>query len=1235
MKKKGKKGVLDVARDELTTEKKEKIVIYFLLATTVLSVSALLFLLSSSLISTGNVSVASNAGTISEINLTRSIATLYWHGIYGLALSVNNFSEQLSDSLDSGSVTRQDLFFSCIQQGAVGGNEVYASTSPSIDFNNLHPANISLIDNFTGCNVATFDPNLGYNHVDCANNTFTGTMWDLVGSENITGIPSTHTYSSDGTDVFDIGALTDGTHLVFVTHIVPIQRGFDPAKTVNYQMLLPTNPDNATTYYFFTDPNDNCPTGALGQTINSTLYGYVTSTTNGNPIYNATVSVLGHTAQTDSQGYYNISFLSGVETHNVLALANGFDPTFTNITINSSHYNFELNLTLSPATPGLNQTVNPTISGYVRDNTTGDLLQSVIVYVGNSRAITDANGHYSISPVLPAGSNPLAAIKPEYENYYTSLNFTNDSAISYNFTMTPLPLNYPYQTGPYTQPPQPIQKNAQDYWISTKDINVQVRKDTFIDQTISLYNFKGSPMTVIFSIPDSAKDYLKLSQTSVVMGPSSFGSVVLTIYGTRPLGNYNSTISLSGDITSQIPVEVKVVDKNFPVETLLAQLQPFQSVVNPGGNLTYRLNLQNLLRDQSYQLAITTSVRDKEGNVVATKSLQREISNSLTLVSDIKIPDNATVGDYTLDVGISYLGSFTGVTAPFKVAKPLYLYAVFGIPLWIYFVIVSSISFIFLNVFLYKVYKKKKARYGIQMDYNTLPKPGRRVVKLGLIAETKKPAYYEIDKLTVHAIVAGATGMGKSISAQVLIEECLLNNVAVIVFDPTAQWSGMLRKCTDKKMLAYYPKFGLKEGDARAFKGNVREIKDSREYIDVKKYMNPGEIQIFSLNKLQPKDIDIFVANVIRGIFKSDPKEAPDLKLLLVFDEVHRLLSKFGGSGQGFLQVERACREFRKWGMGVMLISQVLADFVGEIKANINTELQTRTVEEGDLNRIKTKYGEEYLKSLVRAEIGVIMFQNAEYNRGKPYFINFRPILHNTRRLSDQELDKYNQYNNMLDDIEYQIEQLEKLKIDTFDFKMELKLMKDKLMSGNFSVVEIYLEGLKPRIAKEWQKLGRTPLKRQLQLVSEEEIQKSIAEAQKARSSFEKEEAAKAAKEAANKKPEEKKEDLDNKIVNPLTFDNGAMVSSLKELKDFLPSLPDDVFAIHVNAQKNDIGKWIADNFQDNSINAIRTKPEMIKAVQQVGKAKAAPPAQGKAPAQAAGKPATNATQAKPQPAKK
>jgi hypothetical protein len=432
-----------------------------------------------------------------------------------------------------------------------------------------------------------------------------------------------------------------------------------------------------------------------------------------------------------------------------------------------------------------------------------------------------------------------------------------------------------------------------------------------------------------------------------------------------------------------------------------------------------------------------------------------------------------------------------------------------------------------------------------------------------------------------------------------MIEECLKKDIAVVVFDPTAQWSGMLRKCTDKKMMAYYPKFKLKPKDAMAFKGNVRMIKNARQIVDLNKYVHPGQIQIFSLNKLDPSEMDIFVASIIRQIFRSDPKEYPGLKILLVFDEVHRLLPKFGGTGQGFLQIERACREFRKWGLGVMLVSQVLNDFAATIKANISTEVQMRTRDDGDLKRIETKHGDEFLQSLVKASAGVGMFSNPAYNHAQPYFINFRPILHNTRRLTDEELDEYNKYNDQVDELEYQIDKLEEESVDVFDLKMELKLIKDKIMSGSFSVVEIYLEGLKPRVVKEWDKLGKPVPELVIELLSQEEIDASIAEAQKGHDKEESKATVAAATQEAAKGP-----DVKDKIVPSITFDNGAMISSLKEMMDYLPNMPDDEFAEAVNDEKNDVEKWINENFGDDEktkIKGKKTKDDIVMAIASMG----------------------------------
>ena len=419
----------------------------------------------------------------------------------------------------------------------------------------------------------------------------------------------------------------------------------------------------------------------------------------------------------------------------------------------------------------------------------------------------------------------------------------------------------------------------------------------------------------------------------------------------------------------------------------------------------------------------------------------------------------------------------------------------------------------------------------------------------------------------------------------------LLHNVAVIVFDPTAQWTGFLRKLQSKSLLSLYPTFGMRVQDARAFNGNIRMIRNARELIDIKKYMKPGEIQIFACHKLDPKDMDIYVSNAIKEVFHGNFNESPELRLMLVFDEIHRILPKFGGSGAGFLQIERGCREFRKWGIGIMLISQVLGDFMGEIKANINTEIQMRTRDEGDLDRISTRYGKEVLQSLVKATVGAGMIENPAYNRGRPYFVAFKPIMHSVERLSDEDIEKYNKYNEMIDQIEFELKQFEEEHgQDVFDMKLELKLSLDKVKSGNFNMVDIYLEGLKPRIEKLWQKLGKTPKAYQIKLASEADLAAELekAKAEKAKAEAEEKKKAKEAgvpeSENANKPKEKTSLDLRTSFTDAFTFGNGQQVTNLQELLDVLPSIGPAEFGKSVSKSvtkdkteiiKNDIADWM------------------------------------------------------------
>ena len=716
------------------------------------------------------------------------------------------------------------------------------------------------------------------------------------------------------------------------------------------------------------------------------------------------------------------------------------------------------------------------------------------------------------------------------------------------------------------------QIKTEDYEVSISGINERMKIGNYKEFPITIKNNKLETISVFFSLDGNITEFLKLSNNRVNIEYNSEKSINITFFADK-LGFHNGTLTISGGINEVIPVNFTVSDLvGLPVEAIIMEVEALTERVYIGELFRYKVDIQNLLAKEVYNLTLHYSIDKLEP--VKTYELNKSffsesenifINTSTTLLKKFEIPDFVRPGEYVLNVRADYLGLSSHSSIRFFIAEKVMDYLILGIlPLRWLIAGISALAMFGIAYLIYRKQMEKKKRYKSKVDFSLLPKAGPRSVKIGKIAETNKDSYFDIDQLTMHTLIAGSTGGGKTVSAEVLVEEALLKNVAIIVFDPTAQWTGFLRKCQNKKMIALYTNFGLKETDAKAFNGNIHQILNARQIIDIKKYTVPGEIHSFAINRLDPEDIDILVTNTMREVFHANLPESPELKLLIIFDEVHRLLPKFGGSGQGFIQIERAAREFRKWGVGLMLISQVLTDFVGETKANINTEIQMRTRDQGDLDRIKNKYGAYMLQSLLKASTGTGMIENAAYNRGNPYFVTFRPLLHEHARLSDKELENYNRYNEIIDDLDYQIEQLKEEGIDVFDVKLELKMALDKVKSGSFNMVDIYLEGLKPRLQEHWKKLGKKPQKYQIKLVNEEELKKEFEKAKKAREDYEK-----GQEKMLTKQKEEEK------VLAPLRLKTGIVVTTPQELVDALNIMDDATFKQHVNLERNDFADWI------------------------------------------------------------
>ena len=591
--------------------------------------------------------------------------------------------------------------------------------------------------------------------------------------------------------------------------------------------------------------------------------------------------------------------------------------------------------------------------------------------------------------------------------------------------------------------------------------------------TTNIYSFGITNLLSIFIVPrfqvrGDIADFMELSRDTVSVGP--YGEegieITLSVPGTQPPGVFTGELVVK---------EEKSRDVVLPVRLTILSAVGIAPAIEVSA-LTKKIDVKEPLRIQQEIYTYETIpaiidvnyklIRTSDSFVLYDEMEAVDVNAAFFSIKDINltIPEGADItGDYFVEVSMTYKGTSVTATDTFKVLKVFWTPLKRRIAFIVVLVLVSAVLVIF-SVNKYRVWKKSKMRY-IFPNYDLLPGDTERNFWIGQVAETKRKAFYDPKDLTTHMLVAGSTGSGKSVCASVFVEEALLHNIPVVIFDPTAQWTGFVKACNDPNLIKYYGQFGYKPEDARPFKGLLYKVEGPDVVIDFKKYMNPGEVTVFNLQGLKAGDYDVAVKNIIDTMFKVRWEESPDLKLVVVFDEVHRLLEKYGGTG-GYKALEKACREFRKWGLGLVMASQVSADFKEAVAGNILTEVQLNTKSMEDISKIATKYGTEFSQRVTRQGIGVAMMQNPKYNNGKPWFVQVRPTLHSPHKISEEDLKLYTDYSAELSKVEAQMEAAKKKGKDISDIELELKLASGKLKEGHFKMAEIYIDSLKESILK-------------------------------------------------------------------------------------------------------------------------------------------------------------------------
>ncbi len=606
---------------------------------------------------------------------------------------------------------------------------------------------------------------------------------------------------------------------------------------------------------------------------------------------------------------------------------------------------------------------------------------------------------------------------------------------------------------------------------STNFLNPSILAGQNDSYSISLINRINRSIELALSVDKPLKDYIILNKSNVELNPHERYEVPFTLVvpkDEKPRVVKGNFIVSYRQKKNHIALSLRIIE--FKESLLELKVDSLTKTLGPDDKLSFFVELYsfdpdpvNLTLDYTIRDLVSGEVHYNDNRSVAG------LESSLSFIEHINLSNSSELSA-ALEEGTYFIEASTDYSdEPISSSSEFSIYVPFWTPQRIRITsIISSIIFVLVSgIFIYKRYeawKRSKMRY-IMPAISKLPKKSENFFRVGKLPELNRWAYFDPRDLTTHCLVAGSTGSGKSVTASVIAEEALLHNIPVIAFDPTNQWTGFVKQLTDKRIMSFFKQFNLSEDDARSFKGLIYNVTSPDVDINIKRYMTPGEITVFNLSSLKPGEYDQAVMHIVDKIFTLQWPETHDMKVFLVFDEVHRLLEKYGGKG-GYVALEKACREFRKWGLGILMVSQVSADFKQAVAGNILTEVQLNTKSIEDIEKIGQKYGTDFSSKITRQGIGVGLVQNPRYNDGKPWFIHFRPPLHNPHKIPEEELLQYSEYSEKLDKFEELLAKAKAAKKSVSDIELELKLTRDKLKEGHFKMVDIYIKSLEDNIRK-------------------------------------------------------------------------------------------------------------------------------------------------------------------------
>ena len=292
-------------------------------------------------------------------------------------------------------------------------------------------------------------------------------------------------------------------------------------------------------------------------------------------------------------------------------------------------------------------------------------------------------------------------------------------------------------------------------------------------------NLVNKNLNVSISLSQPLQKFISVKNKTFVLEAQKERVVTLLVSipnDTEP-GTYSGEIVVTGDgRTGRLPIVLTITSKSVALDV---DVEAITKTVAPNETAKFKITLYDTGEEKRLDVNLTILVSSIETNkTIYKKSFIKSIEATQYFTEYIPIPENITTGSYQITVKAKYDGKESKAMDTFDVTTTFWT----SERIREVIILILAASIILSLIYgrkRYILWKLRKARYIFPVDMRTLP---TGELWIGKIAETETKATFVMDDLTTHILVAGATGAGKSVTANIFVEE-LLEKIRKILVD--------------------------------------------------------------------------------------------------------------------------------------------------------------------------------------------------------------------------------------------------------------------------------------------------------------------------------------------------------------------------------------------------------------------------------------------------------------------